>query len=104
MCDDEVGVVPPRRSQEHIGVLDPGLDERVDLERGADREAAAGVLPARGLIFVQTLVRERIAVQHRYVVARLKGAFGHRRAHSARAHDQDQHAPHCRAHTGFCAV
>ena len=74
--DDEVGVVAAGRGQEHVGVLDPRLDQGVDLERGADRESAAGVLPGRRLILVEPLVRERIAVQHRHLVPRVERALG----------------------------
>src|SRR3954452_12021967 len=39
--DDEVRVVAVGGGDEDVGVLDAGLDERVHLERGADREAPA---------------------------------------------------------------
>ena len=44
--DDDVGVVAVGGGDEGVGLLDPGRDERVGLEPGADREAAAEVLPA----------------------------------------------------------
>ena len=39
--DDQVGVVAVGGGDEHVGALDAGLQQRVDLERGADRELAA---------------------------------------------------------------
>src|SRR4051794_5082553 len=39
---DEVGVVAVGGRDEDVGVRDPGLLERLHLERGADREAPAG--------------------------------------------------------------
>ena len=35
--DDEVGVVAVGGGDEDVGLLDAGRDQRVDLERGADR-------------------------------------------------------------------
>ena len=60
------------------GLLDAGLDERVHLERGADREAAAGLLPRLAELDVQALVRERVLVEYRDGVARTERRGGDR--------------------------
>ena len=82
---------PSGRGDEHVGALDPGLDQGVDLQRRADRELALGVLPALALARVQTLVRERILVEHRNFVARRQRGLGDRRADAAGTDDQDEH-------------
>src|SRR4051794_35670371 len=45
--DRQVRVVPVRGGDEHIGLLDPGLAQRVDLQAVAEGELPAGVLPRR---------------------------------------------------------
>ena len=80
----EVRVVAPRRGHEHVRILDASRDETVDLERSPDREAAAGVLPARRLVFVETLVRQRVAVEYRYIVPHLERALGDGRTRRGR--------------------
>src|SRR4051794_28253500 len=62
--DDEVRVVAVRGGDEDVGVLDAGLQQGVDLERGADREAPAGLLPGAAELDVEAFVRERILVEH----------------------------------------
>ena len=71
----------------------PGLDESVDLERRADGELAAGVLPALALSGVEALVRERVLVEHRDLVAGGQRRLGDCRADAAGADDQDEHEP-----------
>ena len=44
--DDEVGVVAVGGGDEGVGLLDPGREQRVDLERRALGEAPAALLPA----------------------------------------------------------
>ena len=58
--DHEVRVVAGGRGDEDVGALDAGLDQGVGLERRADRELPAGVLPALALARVEPLVRERV--------------------------------------------
>src|SRR5436190_4866077 len=89
--DHQVGVVSAGGGHEHVGVLDPRRDQPVEFERGADREAAAGVLPARRLILVEALVRQRIAVEHRDLVPFLKRSLGDGRSHPSCADDEDEH-------------
>ena len=76
--DHQIGVVAPRRRHEHIRSLDARLDQSVDLQCRSDREAASRILPRRRLVLVQSLVRERIGVEHRDLVARLERALGDR--------------------------
>jgi hypothetical protein len=73
--DHEVGVVARGRGDEHIGALDPRLDQRVGLERRADGELAAGVLPALALPGVQALVGERVLVEDRDFVPAASADF-----------------------------
>src|SRR3954454_10361835 len=75
--DDEVGVVAVGGGDEHVGLLDPGLRQRVHLERRADREAAAGLLPALAELDVEALVGERVLVEDGDGVARAQGGRGH---------------------------
>ena len=44
--DHEVGVVAVRGGHERVRPVDAGREQRVDLERGADGEAAAALLPS----------------------------------------------------------
>ena len=90
--DHEVGVVAGGGGDEHVGALDPGLDQGVGLERGADRELASGVLPGLALAGVEALVRERIGVEHRHLVAGRERGLGDGRADAPGADDQNEHA------------
>ena len=87
LADDEVCVVAGGGRYEHVGALDPSLDQRVRLERGADGELTAGVLPALVLTGVQALVRERVLVEDRHFVTRCEGGLGDRGSHAAGADD-----------------
>ena len=73
----------------------PGLLERVDLERRADGEAPAGVLPAAAGDLVEALVGERILIEHRNLVAGRQGALGDRGSDAASADDQNEHWRPC---------
>src|SRR4051794_15893231 len=75
--DDEVGVVAVGRGDEDVGLVHPGLGQRVHLQRRADREAAAGLLPALAELYVEALVGERILVEDGHGVARAQGGGGH---------------------------
>ena len=66
--DDQVRVVAVGGGDEHVGVLDAGLDQRVDLQRRADREAAARLLPRAAELDVQALMRQRVLVEDRHGV------------------------------------
>ena len=56
--DDDVRVVAVGGADDHVGAVDARLVERIHLERGADREPPAGVLPA----LVQVVVEERVGL------------------------------------------
>ena len=89
--DDHVRVVAVGRGDEHVGTLDPGLHQRVDLERGPDRELTAGVLPAAVLAGVEALVGERVLVEHRDLVAGRDHRLRERGADAPGTHDQHEH-------------
>jgi hypothetical protein len=88
---DQVRVVAVGGGDEHVGAIDPRLHERVHLERGANGELAAGVLPRAVQVDVEALVRERILVQDRHLVSVVEGAFRNRRPDASRTHDEDEH-------------
>ena len=67
--DDQVRVVAVGGGDEDVGLLDAGLDQRVDLQRRPDREAAARLLPGAPELDVQPLVRERVLVEDRHDMA-----------------------------------
>src|SRR5690349_557727 len=54
--DRQVRVVAVGRGDEDVGLLDPRLAQRVDLQAVAEREAPAGVLPRRVHARVEALV------------------------------------------------
>src|ERR1019366_6213203 len=54
----------------------------------------AGGPPGGGRILVQALVRERVAVEHRHLVASVQRTLGDGRPYSPGANDQDEHALH----------
>src|SRR5947199_3280086 len=62
--DDQVRVVPAGGGDKNVGVLDPGLQQRVDLERRPDGETPARVLPGGRLVLVEPLVRAGVGVAH----------------------------------------
>src|SRR3954466_10662698 len=70
--DRQVRVVAVGGGDEHVGLLDARLAERVDLEAVAEREPPAGVLPRGVHPRVQPLVRERVLVEYGDVVAGLE--------------------------------
>src|ERR1039458_2363344 len=76
--DDEIGVVTPGGGHEHVGVVDAGSPETIELECRPDGEPTAGVLPAGRLVLVEPLVRERITVEYGDFVARLQRSLGDR--------------------------
>jgi len=61
------------------------------LERGADREAPAGLLPALAELDVEPLVRERVLVEHGHGVPRAQRGGGHGRSNPAGSDDEDEH-------------
>ena len=85
------GVVAVRGGDEHVGLVDPRLGQRVHLERGADREPAAGLLPRGAELDVQALVGERVLVQDGDGVAGPQGRGGDGRADAAGSDDEDEH-------------
>ena len=89
--DHEVRVVPVGGGDEDVRVLDPRLDQRVELERGADREAAARLLPRRAELDVEPLVRERVLVEHRDGVAGAQRRGGDGGADAAGSDDEEEH-------------
>src|SRR4051794_7792102 len=92
--DHEVGVVPVRRGDEHVGAIDAGLGQRVDLQRGPDGELAAAVLPRPEVGIVEALVGEQVLVEHGDLAALVERALGDRRSHTAGADDEDErHGP-----------
>src|SRR3954449_8581296 len=92
--DHEVGVVPVRRGDEHVGAIDAGLGQRVDLQGGPDGELAAAVLPGPEVGVVEALVGERVLVEHGDLAALVECALGDRRAQTAGADDEDErHGP-----------
>src|SRR5580692_403546 len=60
LSDDQVRVVAAGSGDEDARLLDPRFQQGIDLERGADREAPAGVLPGCRLVSVEPLMRQRI--------------------------------------------
>ena len=70
----------------------PASIERVDLERGADREAPAGGLPGLPELDVEPLVRERVLVEHGDGVTGAQRGGGDGGADAAGADDEDEHA------------
>src|SRR3954467_6751461 len=69
LADRQVRVVAVGRGDEHVGLLDAGLAEGVDLEPVPEREPPARVLPRRVHAGVEALVRQRVLVEHRDLVA-----------------------------------
>ena len=69
----------------------PASFERVDLERGADRELPAGVLPGLVQVVVEQGVRLLVLVQHAHLVALPERPLGDRGADAAAADDQYEH-------------
>jgi len=94
--DDQVRVIAVGRGDEHVGARDPGLLERVDLQRRADRELAAGVLPAQALARVQALVGERILIEHGDFVTFGQRRLGDGRADAPCSDDQQEHGAEIR--------
>ena len=70
--------------------LDPGGDQRVDLEAGADRELAAEVLPALVEPDLEPGVRLGVLVEAGDLVALAQHRPGDRGADPAAADDQDE--------------
>src|SRR5215216_5928065 len=89
---DEVRVVAVGRGDEDVGLLDPGLGQRVELERRTDREAPAGLLPRSAELDVEPLVRERVLVEDGDDVAGAQRRRGDGGADAPGADDEDEHA------------
>src|SRR5581483_1130770 len=89
--DHQVGVIPARGGKKDIRPLDPGRQEGIDLQCSPDREPAAGVFPGGELILVETLVRERIRVDHGNLMASRKGAACDGGSHAPGTDDEDEH-------------
>ena len=87
----EVGVVPVRGGDEDVRLVDPRFDQRVELERRADREATAGLLPRLAELDVEPLVRQRILIEHGHRVPGTQRRGGHRGADPARSDNEDEH-------------
>ena len=68
----------------------PGLEQRVDLERRADGEAPAGVLPGGRLVGVEALVAERVLVEDGHLVPGGERHLGDGRADPPGADDQNE--------------
>ena len=66
--DDQVRVIAVGGGDEHVCALDPGLDQRVGLQRRSEREHAVRFLPAARLAGVQALVGELVLVEHGHFV------------------------------------
>ena len=64
LSDHKVGVVAVGPGDESVGMLDARLDERVDLQRGADGEHSARVLPVGLESDVEQTVRFSALVEH----------------------------------------
>src|SRR5204863_4667288 len=90
--DHEVGVVAVGGGDEGVGLLDSGLEERVDLERGADGEAAADLLPGLGLVPVEEGYGLGVLVEHRDFVALGEHLLGDRGTDPAATHDEYEHS------------
>ena len=89
--DDDVRVVAVGRGDEGVGPIDPGRVQRLDLERGADRELAAHVLPGALEADLEPRVRLRVLVEAGDLVALAQQRPGQRGADPARADDEDEH-------------
>src|SRR3954447_11512341 len=77
LTDDDVGVVPVGGGDEAVGAVDAGLEQRVDLQGGPDREQAAAVLPRAVGPDVEALVGQRVLVEDGDLVTRRERGDGH---------------------------
>ena len=59
-------------------------------------QALEPVFPFSSLILIEPLMRQRIAIHHRHLMARVKRPFGDRGPHPAAANDHDKHGRHSR--------
>ena len=83
--DDDVGVVAVGGGDEGVGLLDPGGDQGVGLEAGADREAAAEVLPGLVEADLEPRVRLRVLVEAGDFVAFAAASPGRPRSRPGRS-------------------
>src|SRR5207244_10270820 len=93
--DDDVCVVPVGRADDDVGLLDARFDQRIDLQRSADGEPPAQVLPGLLETVVEYRVRLRALVEDADLVALFHHPLGNRRADAAAADDQDEHGYTC---------
>src|SRR3954454_7234141 len=89
--DGEVCVVAVGRGDEDLRLLHARLDERVDLHRVTDGEAAAGLLPRGVEADLQALVGQRVLVEDGDGVTGGQGRACHGRPNPAGADDEDEH-------------
>src|SRR4051812_16392074 len=89
--DHEVGVVAVGGGDEDVGLLHPGLRQRVHLERRADREAAARLFPALAQLDVEALVGERVLVEDGDGMPGAQRSGGHGGPHPAGTDDEHEH-------------
>src|SRR2546421_11769072 len=89
--DDQVRVVAVGRGDEGVGLRDPGLGEGVDLQPGTDGEAPTRLLPRRVELVVESLVRQRVLVEDRYLVALGERPLGDGRPDPAGPQHEDEH-------------
>ena len=78
----------------------PGGVERLDLQRGADREAPAGVLPGLVEVVVEQGVGLLGLVEDAHLVTLLDHPLGDRGADAAAADYQDEHGSTCTRRIG----
>jgi hypothetical protein len=91
LSDDDVGVIAVGGGDEGVGLFDPRGQQRIDLERGADREVAARVLPGSLEIELEACVRLGILIEARDLVSFTEHCAGNGRSDAAATTDQDEH-------------
>src|SRR3954447_21950970 len=89
--DGEVRVVAVGRGDEDLRLLHARLDERVDLHRVTDGEAAAGLLPRGVEADLEALVGQRVLVEDGDGMTGRQGRACHGRPDAAGADDEDEH-------------
>src|SRR3954469_5614759 len=91
LADDDVRVVAVGGRDEALGAVDARLEQRVDLQRGADGEQAAAVLPRAIGPDIEAFVGERVLVEDGYLVTGRERGFRHGRPDASRTDDQHEH-------------